>query len=66
MDTGRSPWCAPRALGLVQNEGRRRTHRASLTARGLGLLRFLQSGQLPIYLLYILLTLVALLIWMVA
>ena len=37
-----------------------------LAARGLGFLRFLQSGQLPVYLLYILLTLVALLIWMVA
>ena len=37
----------------------------SLTARGLTLLRFFQSGQLQIYLLYILLTLFALLVWMV-
>jgi len=37
-----------------------------LTARALPVLRFLQSGQLPLYLLYILLTLVALLVWMVA
>ena len=37
-----------------------------LTARALSVLRFFQSGQLPLYLLYILLTLVALLVWMVA
>jgi hydrogenase-4 component B len=37
-----------------------------LAARGLSVLRFLQSGQLPLYLLYILITLVALLVWMVA
>ena len=37
-----------------------------LAARGLAVLRFFQSGQLPLYLLYILLTLVALLVWMVA
>jgi len=37
-----------------------------LAARGLGWLRFFQSGQLPLYLLYILITLVALLVWMVA
>jgi hydrogenase-4 component B len=35
-------------------------------ARGLSVLRFFQSGQLPLYLLYILITLVALLVWMVA
>ena len=33
-------------------------------ARGLGSLRFLQGGQLPLYLLYVLATLVALFIWM--
>ena len=33
---------------------------------GASLLRFLQSGQLHIYLLYVLLTLLALLLWMVA
>ena len=37
-----------------------------LAARGLGRLRFFQGGQLPLYLLYILATLVALLVWMVA
>jgi hydrogenase-4 component B len=37
-----------------------------LAARGLSLLRFFQSGQLALYLLYILITLVALLVWMVA
>ena len=37
-----------------------------LAARALGFLRFLQSGQLPLYLLYILITLVGLLVWMVA
>jgi hydrogenase-4 component B len=37
-----------------------------LAARGLGLLRVFQSGQLPLYLLYVLITLVALLLWMVA
>ena len=37
-----------------------------LAARGLSVLRFFQNGQLPLYLLYILLTLVALLVWMVA
>jgi len=37
-----------------------------LAARGLSLLHVFQSGQLPLYLLYILLTLVALLVWMVA
>ena len=37
-----------------------------LAARGLSGLRFLQSGQLPLYLLYVLITLLALLIWMVA
>jgi hypothetical protein len=37
-----------------------------LAARALSVLRFFQSGQLPLYLLYILLTLVALLVWMVA
>jgi formate hydrogenlyase subunit 3/multisubunit Na+/H+ antiporter MnhD subunit len=36
------------------------------TARGLASLHFLQGGQLPLYLLYILITLVALLVWMVA
>ena len=36
------------------------------TARGLTGLHFLQGGQLPLYLLYILITLVALLVWMVA
>jgi hydrogenase-4 component B len=35
-------------------------------ARGLAALHFFQSGQLPLYLLYILITLVALLVWMVA
>ena len=37
-----------------------------LAARGLALLRILQSGQLPLYLLYIFITLLTLLIWMVA
>jgi hypothetical protein len=37
-----------------------------LAARGLAVLHFFQSGQLPLYLLYILITLVALLVWMVA
>ena len=37
-----------------------------LTARALSLLRFFQSGALSLYLLYILITLVALLVWMVA
>jgi hydrogenase-4 component B len=37
-----------------------------LAARGLGLLRVFQSGQLPLYLLYVLITLVALFLWMVA
>jgi hydrogenase-4 component B len=36
-----------------------------LTARGAALLRILQSGQLSIYLLYVLVTLLALFIWMV-
>jgi hydrogenase-4 component B len=36
-----------------------------LTAWGLGFLRFFQSGQLPLYLLYVFLTLIALLVWMV-
>ncbi len=36
-----------------------------ITARGLALLRFFQSGQLQVYLLYILLTLFTLLVWMV-
>jgi hydrogenase-4 component B len=36
-----------------------------LSARGLALLRFVQGGQLPVYLLYVLLTLLALLVWMV-
>ncbi|HWQ08767.1 MAG TPA: hypothetical protein VN436_06665, partial [Holophaga sp.] len=35
-------------------------------ARGLSVMRILQSGQLPLYLLYVLLTLLTLLIWMVA
>ncbi|MBI4912430.1 MAG: hypothetical protein HY823_06810 [Acidobacteria bacterium] len=35
-------------------------------ARGLGALRFLQAGHLPIYLLYVLLTLLGLFVWMVA
>jgi len=38
----------------------------AFTARTVSALRFFQSGQLPVYLLYILLTLVALLVWMVA
>jgi hydrogenase-4 component B len=37
-----------------------------LGARALGFLRFFQGGQLPLYLLYILATLVALLVWKVA
>ena len=37
-----------------------------LMAWGVALLRFLQGGQLPVYLLYVLLTLLTLLIWMVA
>ncbi len=37
-----------------------------LAARGLSLMRILQSGQLPLYLLYVLITLLTLLIWMVA
>ena len=37
-----------------------------LAARALTVLRFFQSGQLPLYLLYVLLTLVAFLLWMVA
>jgi hydrogenase-4 component B len=37
-----------------------------LAARGFALLRVLQSGQLPLYLLYVLITLLTLLIWMVA
>ena len=37
-----------------------------LAARGFGLLRILQSGQLPLYLLYVFITLLTLLIWMVA
>lgn len=37
-----------------------------LAARGLSFLRFLQGGQLPLYLLYVLVTLLFLLIWMVA
>jgi hydrogenase-4 component B len=37
-----------------------------LAARGFGLLRVLQSGQLPLYLLYVFITLLTLLIWMVA
>ena len=37
-----------------------------LAARGLAVMRILQSGQLPLYLLYVLLTLLTLLIWMVA
>ena len=37
-----------------------------LVARGFGLMRILQSGQLPLYLLYVLITLLTLLIWMVA
>jgi hydrogenase-4 component B len=36
-----------------------------LTARGMAFMRFLQSGQLPLYLLYVLVTLLALLVWMV-
>ena len=36
-----------------------------LGARGLVLLHFFQTGQLPVYLLYVLLTLLFLLIWMV-
>ncbi len=35
------------------------------SARGLALLRVVQGGQLPVYLLYVLLTLLALLVWMV-
>ena len=38
----------------------------AFAARAVSALRFFQSGQLPVYLLYILLTLVALLVWMVA
>ena len=34
-------------------------------ARGLAFLHFFQTGQLPVYLLYVLLTLLFLLIWMV-
>jgi hydrogenase-4 component B len=37
-----------------------------LGAKALGFLRFFQGGQLPLYLLYILATLVALLVWKVA
>jgi hydrogenase-4 component B len=37
-----------------------------IAARGLAALHLFQGGQLPLYLLYILLTLVALLVWMVA
>ena len=37
-----------------------------LAARGLSVLRVLQGGQLPLYLLYVLITLLVLLIWMVA
>jgi hydrogenase-4 component B len=37
-----------------------------LAARGLGLLRVFQGGQLALYLLYVLITLVALFLWMVA
>ena len=36
-----------------------------ISARGLAFLHFLQAGQLPVYLLYVLLTLLFLLIWMV-
>ena len=36
-----------------------------LTARGMALMRFLQSGQLPLYLLYVLVTLLGLMVWMV-
>ena len=36
-----------------------------LIARGIALLRFLQNGQLSLYLLYVLITLLTLLIWMV-
>jgi len=37
-----------------------------LSVRGAALLRVFQAGELPVYLLYVLLTLLALLIWMVA
>lgn len=37
-----------------------------LVARGAGFLRVAQGGALPVYLLYVLLTLLALLVWMVA
>lgn len=37
-----------------------------LAVRGAGLLRVAQAGALPVYLLYVLLTLLALLVWMVA
>lgn len=37
-----------------------------LAVRGAGLLRVAQGGALPVYLLYVLLTLLALLVWMVA
>ncbi|NTW85867.1 MAG: hypothetical protein HGB30_06850 [Holophagaceae bacterium] len=36
-----------------------------LGSRGLALLHIFQTGQLPVYLLYVLLTLLFLLIWMV-
>ena len=37
-----------------------------LTLRGAALLRVAQGGALPVYLLYVLLTLLVLLVWMVA
>jgi hydrogenase-4 component B len=36
-----------------------------LTTRALSFLRVVQSGQLPVYLLYVLLALMSLLVWMV-
>ncbi len=67
----------PRVQGLFPFWGRFQSHvpdpildrlaspGLGLLARGLALLRFFQSGQLQVYLLYILLTLFALLVWMV-
>jgi hydrogenase-4 component B len=67
----------PRLKGLFPVPGRFQSHvpdpvldrlaapTLGLAARGVTLLRFLQSGQLQVYLLYILLTLFALLAWMV-
>ncbi len=67
----------PRLRGLFPGPARYESHVADpvldraatpglrLGARGLALLRVVQSGQLPVYLLYVLLTLMVLLLWMV-